>query len=153
MHSAAGRLDADFPCARACGLEPRLKRRFYEATQVGFCAAAAAEVALQDYLQQYGACMTRLLKALDADRYRAELPTWECMPFETRCAYCRKRAATGFTRSPDGDLMPICPACDAKRDKGDADERRTAGENSCAMRASRTGGSFSPSPVKPSQAG
>jgi hypothetical protein len=58
--------------------EPRLKRRFYEATQVGFCAAAAAEVALQDYLQQYGACMTRLLKALDADRYRAELPTWEC---------------------------------------------------------------------------
>ena len=72
--------------------------------------------------------MTRLLKALDADRYRAELPTWECLPFETRCAYCRKRAATGFTRSPDGDLMPICPACDAKRDKGDADERRTAGE-------------------------
>jgi hypothetical protein len=108
--------------------EPRLKRRFYAATQVGFCAAAAAEVALQDYLQQYGACMTRLLKALDADRYRAELPTWECLPFETRCAYCRKRAATGFTRSPDGDLMPICPACDAKRDKGDADERRTAGE-------------------------
>jgi hypothetical protein len=108
--------------------EPRLKRRFYEATQVGFCAAAAAEVALQDYLQQYGACMTRLLKALDADRYRAELPTWECLPFETRCVYCRKRAATGFTRSPDGDLMPICPACDAKRDKGDADERRTAGE-------------------------
>jgi hypothetical protein len=108
--------------------EPRLKRRFYAATQVGFCAAAAAEVALQDYLQHYGACMTRLLKALDADRYRAELPTWECMPFETRCAYCRKRAATGFTRSPDGDLMPICPACDAKRDKGDADERRTAGE-------------------------
>jgi hypothetical protein len=108
--------------------EPRLKRRFYEATQVGFCAAAAAEVALQDYLQQYGTCMTRLLKALDADRYRAELPTWECLPFETRCAYCRKRAATGFTRSPDGDLMPICPACDAKRDKGDADERRTAGE-------------------------
>jgi hypothetical protein len=108
--------------------EPRLKRRFYEATQVGFCAAAAAEVALQDYLQQYGACMTRLLKALDADRYRAELPTWECLPFETRCAYCRKRAATGFTRSPEGDLLPICPACDAKRDKGDADERRTAGE-------------------------
>jgi hypothetical protein len=108
--------------------EPRLKRRFYAATQVGFCAAAAAEVALQDYLQQYGACMTRLLKALDADRYRAELPTWECLPFETRCAYCRKRAATGFTRSPDGDLLPICPACDAKRDKGDADERRTAGE-------------------------
>jgi hypothetical protein len=108
--------------------EPRLKRRFYEATQVGFCAAAAAEVALQDYLQHYGACMTRLLKALDADRYRAELPTWECLPFETRCAYCRKRAATGFTRSPEGDLMPICPACDAKRDKGDADERRTAGE-------------------------
>jgi hypothetical protein len=108
--------------------EPRLKRRFYEATQVGFCAAAAAEVALQDYLQQYGACMTRLLKALDADRYRAELPTWECLPFETRCAYCRKRAATGFTRSPDGDPLPICPACDAKRDKGDADERRTAGE-------------------------
>jgi hypothetical protein len=108
--------------------EPRLKRRFYEATQVGFCAAAAAEVALQDYLQQYGACMTRLLKALDADRYRAELPTWECLPFETRCAYCRKRAATEFTRSPDGDPMPICPACDAKRDKGDADERRTAGE-------------------------
>jgi hypothetical protein len=108
--------------------EPRLKRRFYEATQVGFCAAAAAEVALQDYLQHYGACMTRLLKALDADRYRAELPTWECLPFETRCAYCRKRAATGFTRSPDGDPLPICPACDAKRDKGDADERRTAGE-------------------------
>jgi hypothetical protein len=108
--------------------EPRLKRRFYEATQVGFCAAAAAEVALQDYLQQYGACMTRLLKALDADRYRAELPTWECMPFEMRCAYCRKRAATGFTRSPDGDPLPICPACNAKRDKGDADERRTAGE-------------------------
>jgi hypothetical protein len=108
--------------------EPRLKRRFYEATQVGFCAAAAAEVALQDYLQQYGACMTRLLKALDADRYRAELPTWECLPFETRCAYCRKRAATGFTRSPDGDPLPICSACDAKRDKGDADERRTAGE-------------------------
>jgi hypothetical protein len=108
--------------------EPHLKRRFYAATQVGFCAAAAAEVALQDYLQQYGACMTRLLKALDADRYRAELPTWECLPFETRCAYCRKRAATGFTRSPEGDLLPICPACDAKRDKGDADERRTAGE-------------------------
>jgi len=108
--------------------EPRLKRRFYEATQVGFCAAAAAEVALQDYLQHYGACMTRLLKALDADRYRAELPTWECLPFETRCVYCRKRAATGFTRSPEGDLLPICPACDAKRDKGDADERRTAGE-------------------------
>jgi hypothetical protein len=108
--------------------EPRLKRRFYAATQVGFCAAAAAEVALQDYLQHYGACMTRLLKALDADRYRAELPVWECMPFETRCAYCRKRAATGFTRSPEGDLLPICPACDAKRDKGDADERRTAGE-------------------------
>ncbi len=108
--------------------EPRLKRRFYEATQVGFCAAAAAEVALQDYLQHYGACMTRLLKALDADRYRAELPTWECLPFETRCTYCRKRAATGFTRSPEGDLLPICPACDAKRDKGDADERRTAGE-------------------------
>jgi hypothetical protein len=108
--------------------EPRLKRRFYEATQVGFCAAAAAEVALQEYLQQYGACMTRLLKALDADRYRAELPTWECLPFETRCAYCRKRAATGFTRSPEGNLLPICPACDAKRDKGDADERRTAGE-------------------------
>jgi hypothetical protein len=108
--------------------EPRLKRRFYAATQVGFCAAAAAEVALQDYLQQYGACMTRLLKALDADRYRAELPVWECLPFETRCAYCRKRAATGFTRSPEGDLLPICPACDAKRDKGDADERRTAGE-------------------------
>jgi len=108
--------------------EPRLKRRFYAATQVGFCAAAAAEVALQDYLQQYGACMTRLLKALDADRYRAELPTWECLPFETRCTYCRKRAATGFTRSPEGDLLPICPACDAKRDKGDADERRTAGE-------------------------
>jgi hypothetical protein len=108
--------------------EPRLKRRFYEATQVGFCAAAAVEVALQDYLQQYGACMTRLLKALDADRYRAELPVWECLPFETRCTYCRKRAATGFTRSPEGDLLPICLACDAKRDKGDADERRTAGE-------------------------
>ena len=106
----------------------RLKRRFYKATQVGFCAAAAAEVALKDYLQQYGACMTRLLKALDADRYHAELPPWECLPFETRCAYCRKRAATEFTRSPNGDLLPICPACDAKREKGDADERRREGE-------------------------
>jgi len=105
----------------------QLKRRFYEATRVGFCAAATAEVALQDYLQQYGACMTRLLKALDADRYHAELPTWECLPFETRCAYCRKRAATGFTRSPEGDLLPICPACYAKRKKGDADERYKAG--------------------------
>ena len=106
----------------------QLKQRFYTATQVGFCAAAAAEVALQEYLQQYGACMTRLLKALDADRYRAELPTWECLPFETRCAYCRKRAATKFTRLPDGGSLPICPACDAKRAKGDADERRTEGE-------------------------
>ncbi|MCL6536576.1 MAG: hypothetical protein K6U77_10950 [Armatimonadetes bacterium] len=105
----------------------RLKRRFYKATQVGFCAAATAEVALQEYLQQYGACMTRLLKALDADRYHAELPTWECLPFEIRCTYCRKRAATEFTRSPEGDLLPICPACYAKRDKGDADERYKAG--------------------------
>lgn len=108
----------------------RLKRRFYEATQVGFCAAGYAEVSLQEYFttSHHGACMTRLLRALDNDRYRAEQPEWECLPFETRCTFCRKRAATTFVRTPDGASVPICPACEVKRKKGDADERREAGE-------------------------
>ncbi|MGQ9658122.1 MAG: hypothetical protein ACUVV1_09495 [Fimbriimonadales bacterium] len=108
----------------------RLKRRFYEATQVGFCAAGYAAVSLQEYFttSHHGACMTRLLKALDNDRYRAEQPVWECLPFETRCTFCRKRAATTFAPTPGGASVPICPACEVKRKKGDADERREAGE-------------------------
>lgn len=107
----------------------RLKQSFYKATQVGFCAVGCVEVSLREYLAptHYGACMTRLIRALDNDRYRAEHPVWECLPFETRCTFCRKRAATTFVRTPDGASLPICPACDIKRKKGDADERYQAG--------------------------
>ncbi len=106
----------------------QLKRRFYEKTLSAFCAAAAHEVALHQMLHAYGDSMRAFLKTLDADRYRAELPVWECLPFEARCAFCRRRAATTLLWTPEGAPPPICPVCIAKRDKGDADERRKAGE-------------------------
>ncbi|OYT74247.1 MAG: hypothetical protein CFK49_09395, partial [Armatimonadetes bacterium JP3_11] len=56
----------------------RLKRAFYKKTLVAFCAAAAFETTLKEFLDNYSTCMRHFLSAMDADRYRAELPVWEC---------------------------------------------------------------------------
>ncbi|GIV06134.1 MAG: hypothetical protein KatS3mg016_1709 [Fimbriimonadales bacterium] len=105
----------------------RLKKAFYEKTLVAFCASAAHEVALQDFLSDYGACMRAFLNAMDADRYRAELPVWECLPFEMRCMFCKKRSSVELVSVADGERVPICHACQCKRDAGDADKRRELG--------------------------
>lgn len=105
-----------------------LKRAFYEKTLVAFCASAAHEVALHEFLSNYGACMRAFLAAMDADRYKAELPVWECLPFETRCVFCKKRASVDLLKpAGGGELIPICDACGQKRDAGDADKRRELG--------------------------
>ncbi len=105
----------------------RLKCAFYEKTLVGFCVAAAHPVQLRDFLSNYSQCMRDFLTAMDADRYRAELPVWECLPFEARCMFCKRRAAVKLVQTPDGEHAPVCEACDQKRGKGDADERRSLG--------------------------
>jgi hypothetical protein len=106
----------------------RLKRAFYEQTLVAFCASAAHEVALQAFLSNYGECMRAFLAAMDADRYKAELPVWECLPFETRCVFCKKRASVDLTKpAGGGERVPICQACERKRNAGDADKRRELG--------------------------
>jgi hypothetical protein len=104
-----------------------LKRAFYKETQVAFCASAAHEVALQEFLSNYRACMRAFLDAMDADRYRAELPVWECLPFEARCVLCKKRAASVLQRMPDGEYAMLCEPCAQKRDRGGSELRSELG--------------------------
>ncbi|OYT68845.1 MAG: hypothetical protein CFK49_12765, partial [Armatimonadetes bacterium JP3_11] len=82
---------------------------------------------LKEFLDNYSTCMRHFLSAMDADRYRAELPVWECLPFEARCAFCKKRAGEELVCGADGETVPICQACQRKRDAGDADKRRELG--------------------------
>ncbi|MCX7992615.1 MAG: hypothetical protein N2651_02980, partial [Fimbriimonadales bacterium] len=106
----------------------RLKRAFYEKTLVAFCASAAHTVRLPQFLSNYSQCMRDFLTAMDADRYRAELPVWECLPFEARCVFCKRRAGVNLVSpAPDAELAPICEACARKRDAGDAEKRRELG--------------------------
>jgi len=109
--------------------ENRLKRAFYETTLVAFCAAAAYETTLKRFLSDYNACMRDFLSAMDADRYRAELPVWECLPFEARCAFCKKRAATTLETMPDDEYAPLCMACRIKFQQGRGNQRQELGEN------------------------
>ncbi|GIV09242.1 MAG: hypothetical protein KatS3mg019_1333 [Fimbriimonadales bacterium] len=106
----------------------RLKRAFYEKTLVAFCAAAAFETTLKEFLGDYSTCMRHFLSAMDADRYRAELPVWECLPFEARCAFCKKRAATTLEKRHDNDYVPLCEACRIKFQQGRGEKRRELGE-------------------------
>ncbi len=105
----------------------QLKRAFYEETLTAFCASAAHEVSLRDFLGDYGACMRDFFAAMDADRYRAELPVWECLPFEARCAFCRRRAAIVLQQVRNNDYLLSCEACQRKHKAGDANERRELG--------------------------
>ncbi|OYT70409.1 MAG: hypothetical protein CFK49_11830 [Armatimonadetes bacterium JP3_11] len=72
--------------------------------------------------------MRHFLSAMDADRYRAELPVWECLPFEARCAFCKKRAATALEKRHDNDYVPLCEACRIKFQQRRGETRRELGE-------------------------
>lgn len=118
-----------FLAPEEAGWVSRLKKAFYEKTLVAFCASAAHEVALRDFLGKYGECMRAFLSAMDADRYRAELPVWECLPFEARCMFCKKRAATTVEQMPDGEYALLCEPCLVKFKEGRGPRRREQGES------------------------
>jgi hypothetical protein len=52
------------------------------------------------------------------DRYSTELPLVESLPFELRCALCRKRAAEGWYDTVEGGSTPACRVCFTKRHMG-----------------------------------
>lgn len=103
-----------------------LKRQFYETTLSAFCAAAAVEIPLNQLLSRYPETMREFLKAMDADRYRAEQAIWECLPFEARCAFCRKRPANALAKVAGGSAL-ICSPCERKREAGGYEQRTEAG--------------------------
>lgn len=106
--------------------QEQLKAKAYRKTHTAFFAAAAQPTPLTQLLKNYSGAMSAFLQAMERDRYQAQQPVFETLPFELRCAFCKTRPAENYMRAPDSELEPICLACHEKRQTGRAERARKA---------------------------
>ncbi len=96
----------------------RVRRAFLEATGGVLVAAVARPVKVKDLLSDFGKASSRVFGELEAARSAVRPFVEEILPFEERCAICRRRAAEGWFRSPEGRMEPACRTCYTKREVG-----------------------------------
>ncbi|GBC92725.1 hypothetical protein HRbin15_01202 [bacterium HR15] len=121
-----GRLKADHSTEQGMHWQERLKAEAYRKTHIAFFAAAVQPTPLAQLLNDYSGAMSTFLQAIERDRYHAEQPAFETLPFELRCAFCKTRPAEHYVYAPDGEMEPACPACNEKRQTGRAERVKKA---------------------------
>ncbi len=98
--------------------DKRYRHLIYSCTGTAFVAAAVRACSASELVQEFNTAMQQVRKAVEEDRYRAELPVVEPLPFEERCSLCQFRPAEGWYNSPEGEAELICRPCLTKRDWG-----------------------------------
>lgn len=106
----------------------RIRRAFLEATGGVLVAAIAQPVKVKDLISDFRRAVGRVYQELEAARSEASAGQVETLPFEERCAICRKRAAEGWFVNPEGMAEPACRVCITKRELGQKARRGKAEE-------------------------
>lgn len=95
-----------------------LRAMFYRKTGTAFIAAADLRVKPARLLTQFDKSLRDLYEELERDRYCADLPVIEALPFEARCPFCRTRPAEGWYRDAENNPDLACRVCITKRKLG-----------------------------------
>ena len=91
---------------------------FYRRTGAALIAAAHLRTKPVELLTQFDGTLRNLHEELERDRYRADLPVIEALPFEARCPLCRTRPAEGWYRDAEDNPALACRVCITKRQLG-----------------------------------
>ncbi|MGQ9533199.1 MAG: hypothetical protein ACUVTQ_10445 [Desulfotomaculales bacterium] len=123
LRAAGSHLEFLAPAGRAADGEEwaaRVRKAFVEATGGVPVTAVAVSLKVRDLLCDFSGAMAEVHRELEAARSRAVPGQVETLPFEERCAICRRRAAEGWFVTPEGVPEPACRRCITKREVGRA---------------------------------
>jgi len=126
LRAAGSHLEFLAPAGRAADGEEwaaRVRKAFVEATGGVPVTAVAVPLKVRDLLCDFSGAMAEVHRELEAARSKAIAGQVETLPFEERCAICRRRAAEGWFVTPEGVPEPACRRCITKREVG-RDARR-----------------------------
>ncbi len=118
LQAAASTLTFLAPSDQGEAWTDRLREGFFRRTGTAFIAVGTVTVEAKRIGEAFHQVMGLAHRKLEEDRYAAELPVWETLPFEERCWICRSRPAEGWYGAPTGRPEVACRVCMTKRSWG-----------------------------------